>query len=94
MPDQAAETDAHGYPGPGAGPGSGAGAGLGEPRPLPQIRVRGRSFMALVLSPEPPLGDWLQGLDLQINKSSAFFEARPVVGGLFAPLTLTLKAKN
>ena len=83
MPDRAAETDAHGNPGPGAGPGAdlsaGLGAGLGEPRPLPQIRVRGRSFMALVLSPEPPLDDWLQGLDVQINKSSAFFEARPVV---------------
>jgi septum site-determining protein MinC len=49
------------------------------PRPLPQIRVRGRSFMALVLSPEPPLTDWMAGLDAQIAKSAAFFEARPVI---------------
>ncbi len=61
--------------------------GAGGPRPLPQIRVRGRSFMALVLSPEPPLGDWLRGLDVQIAKSSAFFEARPVIldCGLLSP---------
>ncbi len=56
-----------------------AAADPGEPRPLPQIRVRGRSFMALVLSPEPPLGDWLRGLDVQTAKSQAFFEARPVI---------------
>ncbi len=79
MPDRAADTDAHSNPGPGAGPGANPGNTSGEARPLPQIRVRGRSFMALVLSPEPPLGDWLLGLDVQINKSSAFFEARPVI---------------
>ena len=69
MPDHAAETDAQ----PNADPGSDA------PHPPPQIRVRGRSFMALVLSPEPPLGDWLRGLDVQISKSSAFFDSRPVI---------------
>jgi len=46
---------------------------------LPQIRVRGRSFMALVLSPEPPLGSWLQGLDAQLAKSANFFANRPVI---------------
>ncbi|MCQ8278960.1 septum site-determining protein MinC [Acetobacteraceae bacterium KSS8] len=50
-----------------------------EPRPLPQIRVRGRSFMALVLSPEPPLADWVAALDLQISKSAPFFAAKPVI---------------
>ncbi len=75
MPDHAADTDAS------------TATGVEAPRPLPQIRVRGRSFMALVLSPEPPLGDWLRGLDVQINKSSAFFEARPVIldCGLLGP---------
>ena len=47
--------------------------------PLPQIKARGRSFMALVLSPEPPLGDWMAALDGQIAKSAAFFDAKPVV---------------
>ncbi len=46
---------------------------------LAQIRVRGRSFMALVLSPEPPLASWLQGLDAQLAKSASFFAGRPVV---------------
>ncbi|WP_419731121.1 septum site-determining protein MinC [Lichenicola sp.] len=35
--------------------------------------------MALVLSPEPPLGDWMAALDAQIAKSAAFFDAKPVV---------------
>ncbi len=48
-------------------------------RPLQQIRVRGRSFMALVLSPEPPLDDWMVALDRQIAKSAAFFESKPVI---------------
>ena len=48
-------------------------------RPLPQIRARGRSFMALVLSPEPPLGEWVEALDRQIAKSAAFFDAKPVI---------------
>jgi len=46
---------------------------------LPQIRVRGRSFMALVLSPEPPIAGWLQGLDAQLAKSASFFAGRPVI---------------
>ena len=57
------------------------------PPALPQIRVRGRSFMALVLSPEPPLAGWLQGLDAQLAKSASFFAGRPVILdlGLLAP---------
>jgi len=45
----------------------------------PQIRVRGRSFMALVLSPEPALADWLRGLDAQLQRSASFFAGRPVI---------------
>ncbi len=48
-------------------------------RPLKRIRVRGRSFMALVLSPEPPLEDWIAALDGQIARSAAFFEGKPVI---------------
>ncbi len=35
--------------------------------------------MALVLSPEPPLADWLTALDQQIARSAAFFAAKPVI---------------
>jgi len=35
--------------------------------------------MALVLSPEPPLSDWLTALDAQIAKSAEFFAAKPVI---------------
>ncbi|WP_240993500.1 septum site-determining protein MinC [Asaia bogorensis] len=54
-----------------------------------RIRARGRSFLALVLSPEAPLADWLQGLDNQIARSVSFFAGRPVILdlGLLAPET-------
>jgi septum site-determining protein MinC len=45
----------------------------------PFIKVRGRSFMALVLAPEPPVEGWLDALDAQIARSPAFFEGRSVV---------------
>ncbi len=43
--------------------------------------------MALVLSPEPPLAGWLQGLDAQLDRSPSFFAGRPVILdlGLLAP---------
>ncbi|AHI24378.1 septum site-determining protein MinC [Komagataeibacter swingsii] len=50
-----------------------------ELRPTPKIRARGRSFLALVLSPEPVLADWLAGLDAQIARSSTFFAGKPVI---------------
>ncbi len=53
--------------------------------PRMQIRVRGRSFMAFVVAPEPPLKAWLVELDVQMKRSPGFFEARPAVidfGGL------------
>jgi septum site-determining protein MinC len=49
-----------------------------------KIRVRGRSFMAFVIAPEPPLGVWLAELDAQIVRSPGFFEARPVIIDLAA----------
>jgi septum site-determining protein MinC len=49
-----------------------------------KIRVRGRSFMAFVIAPEPPLDAWLAELDAQIARSPGFFEARPVIIDLAA----------
>jgi septum site-determining protein MinC len=48
------------------------------------FRFRGRSFMAFVLAPEPPLADWLAELDRQIERSEGFFVGRPVVIDLSA----------
>ena len=49
------------------------------------IRLKGRSFLAIVLSPELPFGDWLARLDDLAARSTGFFLGRPVildVGGL------------
>ena len=43
------------------------------------LRFRGRSFLALVLAPEPPLSDWLESLDDWLRRSPGFFLGRPVV---------------
>ncbi|WP_274425346.1 septum site-determining protein MinC [Chelativorans sp. YIM 93263] len=43
------------------------------------IRLKGRSFLALVLSPELPLGSWLQQLDDLAERSAGFFLRRPIV---------------
>ena len=40
--------------------------------------------MALVLVPEPPVADWLAGLDAQMQRSPAFFAGKPVVADLTA----------
>jgi septum site-determining protein MinC len=48
-----------------------------ETRPF--IRLRGRSIMALVLTPEPPLAGWLDSLDAQIERAPNFFDGRPVI---------------
>src|SRR5580698_3659745 len=50
---------------------------MSETRPL--IRLRGRSIMALVLTPEPPLPTWLEALDAQIERAPTFFDNRPVI---------------
>jgi septum site-determining protein MinC len=54
----------------------------------PCFRFRGRSFMAFVLAPEPPLRDWMFELDSQMRRSEGFFNGRPVVLDL-SKLTLT-----
>ncbi|PTM91452.1 septum site-determining protein MinC [Mycoplana dimorpha] len=43
------------------------------------IRIKGRSFLALVLSPEQPIDDWLLRLDDLAKRSAGFFLERPVV---------------
>ena len=48
-------------------------------RPPTSLRFRGRSFLALVLAPAPPLQDWLSELDRLARLSPGFFLRRPIV---------------
>jgi septum site-determining protein MinC len=48
-------------------------------RPQPSIRFRGRSFMAFVLAPAPPVADWLTELDRWTKNSPDFFVAKPII---------------
>ncbi len=43
------------------------------------IRIKGRSFLAVVLTPEAPLDEWLVQLDDLAARSAGFFLGRPVV---------------
>ncbi|MBL0373734.1 septum site-determining protein MinC [Rhizobium sp. KVB221] len=43
------------------------------------IRIKGRSFLAMVLSPDMPLGQWLVKLDDLAARSAGFFLERPIV---------------
>jgi len=58
-----------------------------EARSTQPLRFRGRSFLALVLAPEPPLEGWLADLDEWNKRSPGFFIGRPVVVDV-AALTL------
>lgn len=49
---------------------------LTQPRPL---RLKGRSFLALALSPEMPVDDWLVQLDNLAARSAGFFLRKPIV---------------
>lgn len=53
---------------------------------LPTIVIRGRSFMALIVSPESPLANWFSVLDQQMQRSAGFFTDRPVVANLAGAL--------
>ncbi|MFT8444287.1 septum site-determining protein MinC [Acetobacter orientalis] len=46
---------------------------------LPRIRLSGRSFLALTLTPEAPLADWLNALDAQLARSAGFFAGKPII---------------
>lgn len=53
---------------------------------LPYIRVRGRSFMAMVITPEIPVAGWFAAFDQQMGRAANFFADRPVVANLAATL--------
>jgi septum site-determining protein MinC len=48
------------------------------------IRFRGRSFVAFVLAPSPPVDGWLHELDRWLKTSPDFFAGRPTVLDLAA----------
>lgn len=50
-----------------------------EAMSLPTIRIRGRSFMAMVVTPAFPFGDWFAALDRQLAGAPGFFADRPTV---------------
>jgi septum site-determining protein MinC len=60
-------------------------------QPQQSIRFRGRSYMAFMLAPEPPIADWLAELDKWTRNSPGFFVGRPVVLDL-AGVTLSPSA--
>ena len=75
----------------------------GAARPQRSVRFRGRSYMAFVLTPEPPIADWLSELDDWIRSSTGYFVGRPVVldlssvtlsGGGVAHLVSELSARD
>src|SRR5947209_189618 len=41
--------------------------------------MRGRTFLALVLAPEPPVASWLADIDAWIERSPGFFLGRPTI---------------
>src|SRR5882672_9023695 len=53
-------------------------------RPQQSIRFRGRSFMAFVLAPVPPIASWLMELDKWSRTSPDFFVGRPIILDLAA----------
>ena len=48
-------------------------------QPRKSLRFRGRSFMALLFAPEPPLEDWFAELDEWSKKSPGYFIGRPII---------------
>ena len=48
------------------------------------VRFRGRSYLAFVLAPEPPIADWLAALERSVKGSAGFFLGRPAVLDLAA----------
>ena len=45
----------------------------------PPIRFRGRSFLAMVLAPVPPIDQWLAELDALKQRAPAFFSVRAII---------------
>jgi septum site-determining protein MinC len=44
-----------------------------------RFRIQGRSFLAFVLAPEPPVQDWFEKLDDTLRRTAGFFAGRPMV---------------
>jgi septum site-determining protein MinC len=55
------------------------------------MRFRSRSYMAFVLTPEPPIVEWLAELDSCLQRAAGFFIGRPTVLDL-AAVTLSASA--
>jgi len=53
-----------------------------SPRQL--MRFRGRSYVAYVLAPQPPVIDWLAEVDTTLQRSPGFFTGKPVMLDLSA----------
>ena len=45
----------------------------------PFLKLRGRSFVAVVLAPEPPLAEWVEVLGAEMARAPGFFAGRPTV---------------
>jgi septum site-determining protein MinC len=48
------------------------------------LTFRARSYMAFVFTPQPPIDDWLSGLDATLERSKGFFAGHPVALDLSA----------
>ena len=48
------------------------------------LMFRARSYMAFVVTPQPPIVDWLTELDASLERSKGFFSGHPVVLDLAA----------
>lgn len=48
-------------------------------RTRPYLKLRGRSFVAVVLAPEPPVDEWLGVLGSEMARAPDFFGGRPTV---------------
>ena len=55
------------------------------------IRFRGRSYLAYMLTPEPPVYDWLADLNGWISQAPGYFVGKPVILDLSA-VTLSTSA--
>jgi septum site-determining protein MinC len=53
-----------------------------EPPAPSNIAIRGRSFLALVVAPEPPLETWFAALDRRLRQAPGFLAGRPVIADL------------
>jgi septum site-determining protein MinC len=53
-----------------------------EPLAPSNVTIRGRSFLALVVAPEPPLETWFAALDRRLRQAPGFLAGRPVIADL------------